>query len=84
MLGMHMMLLNIFGLDRAEGAKPDMERDKTNLNTLAPDFVKQLWCEMQPCCRCSGTAKLTGVDCLITVCVSEILSYIVGERHIKD
>ncbi len=65
LLRVHRMARRILGLDRLEGAGPDLQLDARDLHSARPEGVKQRRREVESRRRC-GDARLTfGVDGLV-------------------
>lgn len=82
MLGVHMVILDIFRLNGSECSETDMEGDESDADTLFAQGVKEFGSKMQPCCRCGGAAALAGIDSLVSVVVFELFCYIMRQRHL--
>ena len=76
-----MVLRNLCGLYRAEGAKSHMQRDKRRIDALVSDLLQQFLGKVQTGCRCSCRADFTGIDSLIAFLILQFHFYIRRERH---
>ena len=63
--GVHLVLLNIILVDRAEGAKANVQGHFHNVDPLGTDGIQQFRGKMQPGCGGSRAAKFFGVYGLV-------------------
>ena len=80
-LGVHLVLLDVLGLDRAEGAEADVQRDEALAHALFGYLRQQLLGKMQSRGGRGGAAQLLGVDGLVALTVLEFGLDIRRERH---
>ena len=57
MLGVHMVVFYILGLNGAKSSKPYMQGNIGDFNTLLLCFFKQFFCKMKTRSRCRGGAE---------------------------
>ena len=82
-LGVHMVILDIFRLNGSECSETYMKGDESDAHTLFAQGVKELGSEMQSGGRGGGTAALTGIDRLVSVVVFELFGDVVRQRHLS-
>ena len=82
--GVHMVVLDFLLTDRAESAKPDMQRNLDNLDPLGADLRKQLRGKVQAGRRRGGAAKLLRIDRLVLALVLELFGDVGGQRHFAE
>ena len=80
-LRMHLMVLDLLRLHRAEGAQAHMQRHVAQLHALGGDLLHQFLGKMQPGGGGSGAADFPGIDGLIPLAVLQLLLDIGRQRH---
>ena len=83
-LGVHLVVLNVLGAHRPEGAQPHVEGDKPQLDPLRLYPLQQLWGKVQPGGGGGGGAHLPGVHRLVPLPVLELFLNIGGQGHLAD
>ena len=81
---MHLVLLDLLGLDRSECSEADMERDKARFHAHILYLFKQLLCKMQTSSRRGCASKLARINGLIALRVLKLFFYIGRQRHFAE
>ena len=81
MLRMHLVLLDVFNLDRPERAEPHVQKHGNDVDSLFADSIQQFGREMQSRSRRCGGALMARVHGLIPLAILELLVNIRRQRH---
>ena len=82
-LRMHLMVRDLLGLDRAEGAEADVEGHPGQIHALVPELLQELRRKVQTGGRRGGGAVDAGIDGLIPFLILQLLLDIGGQGHLS-
>lgn len=83
-LAVHVVVGDIFLLDRAECAQPHVQQHGHDVDALGADALQQLGGEVQPGRRRGGAAVDLRVDGLVARAVRELFVDVGGKRHLAE
>ena len=83
-LGVHLVLLHVLHLHRAEGAQTHVQQHRHDVHALCPDALHQLRREVQARRGCGGAALLLRVHRLVALPIRKLLVNVGRQRHLAQ
>ena len=83
-LGVHLVLLHVLHLHRAEGAQAHVQQHRHDVHALCPDALHQLRREVQTRRGCGGAALLPGVHRLVALTILQFFVDVGRQRHLAQ
>ena len=81
---MHVMICNVFHLDRTKRAQTNVQRYKADSNAFVAKRRQQFRRKVQPGCRRCGRTVVFRIYCLVTVFIRKLFRDIRRKRHLSQ